>query len=80
LLGDATYGAGFNSQANLLGAPARRALEALGRQALHAAELGFEHPITGAKLRFSSSPPADFTCLIDALRAEAGTENGGEDR
>lgn len=39
------------------------------RQALHAATLGFVHPVTGAKLRFDSPLPADMTALIAALRA-----------
>lgn len=37
------------------------------RQALHAKELGFEHPITGGTLSFSSELPADMTELIDEL-------------
>jgi 23S rRNA pseudouridine1911/1915/1917 synthase len=38
----------------------------LGRQALHAAVLGFAHPVTGAPLRFESPMPADMQSL--ALR------------
>ncbi|MFZ2989941.1 MAG: RluA family pseudouridine synthase, partial [Ideonella sp.] len=30
------------------------------RQALHAAELGFAHPITREALWFAAEPPADF--------------------
>jgi len=37
------------------------------RQALHAAVLGFTHPITGQALRFEAAPPADMQALIDAL-------------
>ena len=37
------------------------------RQALHAEMLGFSHPITGAKLSFSTPPPADFQELAAAL-------------
>ena len=39
----------------------------LGRQALHAAVLGFVHPRTGATLRFEAKLPADMAALIDAL-------------
>ena len=46
---------------------AREALRGLGRQALHAAVLGFEHPVTGENLRFESPPP-DMQHLIGALR------------
>jgi 23S rRNA pseudouridine1911/1915/1917 synthase len=39
------------------------------RQALHAATLGFVHPVTGRPVRFESAPPGDFRALLDALRA-----------
>jgi 23S rRNA pseudouridine1911/1915/1917 synthase len=38
------------------------------RQALHAASLGFIHPISGATLRFDSSLPEDMQLLLSALR------------
>ena len=47
LLGDAVYGRGFKTKANRLGPEAQAALEALGRQALHAYLLAIEHPIAG---------------------------------
>ncbi len=37
------------------------------RQALHAAELGFIHPVTGTKLHLNSEMPADMRELIDEL-------------
>ncbi|AWW73879.1 RluA family pseudouridine synthase [Erythrobacter sp. KY5] len=37
------------------------------RQALHAAELGFNHPILGQELRFCADLPADMQELIDEL-------------
>ena len=70
LLGDSVYGAGFKTKAARLGEAAKEALVGLGRQALHAAVLGFEHPITGETLRFESRPPEDFYYLLNALRAE----------
>jgi 23S rRNA pseudouridine1911/1915/1917 synthase len=69
LLGDSAYGSGFKTKAALLGDRARSALIALGRQALHASVLGFEHPSTGETLRFESQPPRDFVRLLKALRA-----------
>jgi len=36
-----------------------------GRQALHAAVLGFVHPVTGDRLRFASDLPPDMEELID---------------
>ncbi len=38
------------------------------RQALHAATLGFRHPVTGAEMRFEAPLPADMRKLLDALR------------
>ena len=37
------------------------------RQALHAARLGFAHPVTGRALSFSTPPPADMMALLAAL-------------
>jgi 23S rRNA pseudouridine1911/1915/1917 synthase len=75
LLGDSVYGAGFKTKASRLSAEARLALEALGRQALHAGALAFAHPITGEALSFVSPPPDDFIRLVNALR-EAGDDRG----
>jgi 23S rRNA pseudouridine1911/1915/1917 synthase len=69
LLGDATYGAGFKASARNLPADAQVALEALGRQALHAAELAFVHPVTGKRLSFASPLPPDMDQLVAALAA-----------
>jgi 23S rRNA pseudouridine1911/1915/1917 synthase len=35
---------------------------------LHAAELGFVHPVTGEELRFTSPLPADMRKLLATLR------------
>lgn len=67
LLGDETYGKGFKASIGKLPDEAKAALSALRRQALHAAVLGFEHPITGEAMRFESAPPADLAALIAAL-------------
>ncbi len=68
LLGDDVYGAGFRASARNLPEPARHALTRLNRQALHAAELGFAHPITGREMRFESPLPKKMQRLIDNLR------------
>lgn len=36
-------------------------------QALHAAELGFTHPVTGKFMNFKADPPADFENLLGML-------------
>ena len=41
------------------------------RQALHAAVLGFIHPVTGAPLRFASTLPADMTGLLVELKGSS---------
>lgn len=58
-LGDPLYGSGPPAE------PVRRAMAdaGLARQALHAAVLGFRHPVTGEALRFESQPPADMAEL-----------------
>lgn len=38
-----------------------------GRMLLHAATLGFEHPITGERVSLSSELPPDFTAVVDRL-------------
>jgi 23S rRNA pseudouridine1911/1915/1917 synthase len=38
------------------------------RQALHAASLGFVHPVTGEALRFERAPPEDMQGLLAFLR------------
>jgi 23S rRNA pseudouridine1911/1915/1917 synthase len=67
LLGDPVYGAGFKSSARRLSRRAQTALQRLERQALHAAELSFEHPVSGERMRFTSALPADMAELVSAL-------------
>jgi 23S rRNA pseudouridine1911/1915/1917 synthase len=61
LVGDPVYGRAGKTHGNLL--------RELGfhRQALHAAELGFTHPVTKLGLSFSSAMPADMQELFNAL-------------
>ena len=59
ILGDATYGSGSPAAA----VRAAIAEAGLARQALHAAVLGFVHPVTGETLRFETPPPADMVRL-----------------
>ncbi len=64
-LGDPVYGSGPPAAA------VREAVAASGlkRQALHAAVLGFIHPVTGQALRFESPLPADMAQLQANLTA-----------
>jgi 23S rRNA pseudouridine1911/1915/1917 synthase len=42
------------------------------RQALHAACLRFQHPVTKEAVEIEATPPADFQNLLDVLRGQAG--------
>ena len=68
LIGDPDYSAGFRTKANLLPEPAKTAVNAFHRQALHAFLLAFEHPRTGEVLEFEAPMPADIQELVGALR------------
>jgi 23S rRNA pseudouridine1911/1915/1917 synthase len=67
LLADPVYATGFATKANRLPEPLKSAVTGLGRQALHAAELGFEHPVTGEELAFEAPFPPDMMALEAAL-------------
>ncbi len=45
----------------------------ISRQALHAALLAIEHPISGKAMTFTAPPPADFLAAIAYLRTKAVT-------
>ena len=76
LLGDEVYGAGFRTKAALLPLPAQAALQALGRQALHAHILTITHPTSGEILRFRSELPPDLARLHDMLAAGRADSSG----
>lgn len=69
LLGDSVYGAGYRTKTSLLSPAAREAVDGFRRQALHAAELGFSHPVTREDLMFESPLPDDLSGLVAALSA-----------
>ena len=67
LVGDPVYGGRRKLARGALSEAAAQAVAAFDRQALHAAVLGFDHPVSGAKMRFEAPLPADFQGLLDAL-------------
>ncbi len=69
LVGDPVYA---GRQWRNLDEPARSACRAFPRQALHAWRLAFDHPVTGARLEFEASLPADLRELLATLRAPRG--------
>ncbi len=68
LIGDPAYGGRRQASEKALGAAAA-AVAAFPRQALHAATLGFVHPVSGERLRFAADLPPDMTDLLEGLRA-----------
>ncbi|XP_073138036.1 RNA pseudouridine synthase 2, chloroplastic [Henckelia pumila] len=76
LLGDDVYGGTKNMALSLLqsrNSPSCHSqlfqlVSKLERPCLHALTLGFEHPRTGERLRFSQVPPLDFLEILDQLR------------
>lgn len=72
LIGDPLYGKDRGIKIEGSGPHVRAAEEAarlFPRQALHAAVLGFQHPVTGAAIRLTAPLPADMQDLLDRLRA-----------
>lgn len=72
LVGDPVYGGRRRVAKGALSVEAEAAIRGFPRQALHAAVLGFVHPVTGASLRFEAPLPSDMAGLLAAL------EPGGE--
>jgi len=71
VLGDAVYAGREKRLAGISPAyrpGARRLLGIAKRQMLHACTLGFVHPISGDRLRFSSQPPEDMQAVLTELR------------
>ena len=64
LIGDQEYGKHFQTKENTLPEPSRVIVREFKRQALHAAILGFSHPVTAEKLKFEAPLPEDFRQLL----------------
>jgi len=67
LVGDQTYGRA-RVPPQKLPPEARAAIAAFPRQALHAATLGFEHPVTGEAMQWTSPLPDDIAELCGLFR------------
>ena len=68
VFGDPVYG-GRNRTSGIKADLHRRAdslLKLIDRQALHAADLQFEHPVSGERLQFATPLPDDFDRLVKA--------------
>ncbi len=72
LLGDPLYGLPAQEQRSLLNRggydeETREQIVTFPRQALHAAEIAFIHPVTGEEMGFEAPMPPDFEALYDLL-------------
>jgi 23S rRNA pseudouridine1911/1915/1917 synthase len=67
LVGDPVYLRRLPAAAKSLDPALSAALTGFPRQALHAAVLGFTHPVTGVALRFETPLPPDMAALVTTL-------------
>jgi 23S rRNA pseudouridine1911/1915/1917 synthase len=67
VIGDSLYGGGYRSKTCALPQEVRSAIVRLERQALHAAVLGFHHPISKKFMQFQSGLPEDMRGAMNAL-------------
>ncbi|MEP3786924.1 RluA family pseudouridine synthase [Ascidiaceihabitans sp.] len=67
LVGDPTYGGKRKLPKGAISETGLAALAAFDRQALHAAVLGFVHPVSGEAMRFEAPLPGDMADLLAAL-------------
>jgi 23S rRNA pseudouridine1911/1915/1917 synthase len=70
LLGDRVYGGAARVPRGASAALAEE-LRTFPRQALHAAELGLAHPLTGRELEWKAPLPEEMRRLLEALEAES---------
>jgi 23S rRNA pseudouridine1911/1915/1917 synthase len=71
LVGDPTYGGKRKLAKAALPEATADAVRAFDRQALHAAVLGFEHPVSGDRMRFEAPLPQDMADLLEIMRKSA---------
>lgn len=73
LIGDPVYGKTRAISKSAASPELQAAISGFGRQALHAASLGFRHPVSGEMLSFRAEPPPDFCDLLAKLRRESAS-------
>jgi 23S rRNA pseudouridine1911/1915/1917 synthase len=70
VVGDELYGGLHRALSSAPNDDVRAAIETLSGQALHAARLGFSHPVTGEPLEFEAPLPDDMQRVIQLLDEE----------
>jgi 23S rRNA pseudouridine1911/1915/1917 synthase len=73
VIGDTVYGSAVNRMRSITDPALKGQLKALTRQALHAGELSFLHPVSGARLVFTAAMPQDLKMLCDQFRKSLGS-------
>ena len=68
LIGDPVYGGRRKLSPKAIGEAGIEAVADFPRQALHAATLGFSHPLSGDHLAFEAEIPHDMSGLLRAMR------------
>ena len=69
VVGDPVYGRGAGGRLAKADAEHRAAILAFGRQALHAHLLGFDHPRSGERVRYTADIPQDMEDLLENLES-----------
>ena len=72
VLGDPIYSRSRRGRVSELPDELRQAIAAFKRQALHAVELGFRHPMDGRDLKFESELPHDMKALVALFQRLTG--------
>lgn len=70
LVGDPVYGGRLRIPAKAT-QPLIQSLRGFHRQALHAARLGFAHPVSGEPVEWTSPLPRDMSQLLEVMREDA---------
>ncbi|WP_435231390.1 RluA family pseudouridine synthase [Pseudopelagicola sp. nBUS_20] len=70
LIGDPVYGGRRKLSEKAIGSSGAKAVQEFGRQSLHAAVLGFKHPVTFEDVRFEIDFPDDLKALMRKLRCK----------
>jgi 23S rRNA pseudouridine1911/1915/1917 synthase len=68
VIGDDVYGSAKNRMSSIKSSALKAQLKALTRQALHAAQLSFLHPVSGERMVFTAEMPQDLNGLCEQFR------------
>ncbi|MCY3983451.1 MAG: RluA family pseudouridine synthase [Roseovarius sp.] len=70
LIGDQVYGTRRRLPRKAFSEAVMSMVDGFSRQALHASELGFEHPVNGKWMRFSAPVPDDMSNLAETIKSQ----------